>query len=91
MRALAIVFSLQPPRSRARPRRRRASEVNSRLATISARDTDDHCDVHHMSSWWKPTAPLATIVTETATAAGADSAIRMYRALRDRYYGRDAY
>jgi len=44
-----------------------------------------------MSSWWKPTAPLATIVTETATAAGADSAIRMYRALRDRYYGRDAY
>jgi hypothetical protein len=35
--------------------------------------------------------PLATIVTETATAAGADSAIRMYRALRDRYYGRDAY
>jgi hypothetical protein len=35
--------------------------------------------------------PLATIVTETATAAGADSAIRDYRSLRDRYYGRDSY
>ena len=28
---------------------------------------------------------------ETATGAGADSATRLYRALRDRYYGRDAY
>ena len=35
--------------------------------------------------------PLATIITETATAAGADSATRAYRALRERYYGRDAY
>jgi len=36
-------------------------------------------------------APLATIMEETATAAGADSASRQYRALRARYYGRDAY
>jgi tetratricopeptide (TPR) repeat protein len=28
---------------------------------------------------------------ETATTAGADSAIRAYRALHARYYGRDAY
>jgi tetratricopeptide (TPR) repeat protein len=30
-------------------------------------------------------------MAEAATASGADSAIRAYRALRDRYYGRDAY
>jgi hypothetical protein len=36
-------------------------------------------------------APLATLLEETATAAGADSATRLYRALRERYYGRDAY
>ena len=35
--------------------------------------------------------PLATIVTEAATAGGADSASRVYRQLRERYYGRDAY
>jgi hypothetical protein len=36
-------------------------------------------------------APLSTIMIDAATAAGADSAIRAYRALRQRYYGRDAY
>jgi hypothetical protein len=35
--------------------------------------------------------PLATLIEETDTAAGADSAVRAYRALRERYYGRDAY
>ena len=35
--------------------------------------------------------PLATLIEETDTAAGPDSAVRAYRALRDRYYGRDAY
>ena len=35
--------------------------------------------------------PLATLMEQTAASAGADSAIRMYRALRERYYGRDAY
>jgi len=35
--------------------------------------------------------PLATLIQGTATTAGADSAIRAYRALRERYYGRDAY
>ncbi len=35
--------------------------------------------------------PLATLIEETDTAAGADSAVRAYRALRDRYYGRDSY
>lgn len=35
--------------------------------------------------------PLFTIVTETAVATSADSALREYDALRARYYGRDAY
>jgi tetratricopeptide (TPR) repeat protein len=35
--------------------------------------------------------PLETLMQETATAAGADSAVRLYRALRERYYGRAAY
>jgi hypothetical protein len=35
--------------------------------------------------------PLETLMQATATAAGADSATRLYRALRERYYGRDSY
>lgn len=35
--------------------------------------------------------PLETLIQETATAAGADSATRLYRALRERYYGRGSY
>lgn len=35
--------------------------------------------------------PLQTIVVEAAQSAGVDSALRAYRALRDRYYGRAAY
>ena len=35
--------------------------------------------------------PLSELMVDAATTAGADSAIRMYRTLRTRYYGRDAY
>jgi predicted negative regulator of RcsB-dependent stress response len=35
--------------------------------------------------------PLFTLLTDAAVAAGADSAIRAYRSLRERYYGRDAF
>lgn len=35
--------------------------------------------------------PLETLMQATATAAGADSATRLYRALRERYYGRGSY
>jgi len=35
--------------------------------------------------------PLYAVMTDAATAGGADSAVRSYRALRERYYGRDAY
>jgi hypothetical protein len=35
--------------------------------------------------------PLSTLLIDAAAAAGVDSAVRAYRALRARYYGRDAY
>lgn len=36
-------------------------------------------------------APLFTVMTEIATTSGADSAVRAYKALKNRYYGRGAY
>lgn len=36
-------------------------------------------------------APLASVVAEIAQASGADSAVRAYKALRTRYYGRASY
>jgi hypothetical protein len=35
--------------------------------------------------------PLSTLMEQVAGSAGADSAIRAYKALRQRYYGADAY
>jgi hypothetical protein len=35
--------------------------------------------------------PLFTLLADVATTAGADSAVRAYRALRERYYGRGSY
>ena len=76
----------------ARQMMRLVQEVNSRLDTIPARPTPAltvTCATCHRGV--SRPVPLATIVTETATAAGADSAIRVYRSLRDRFYGRDSY
>ena len=66
-------------------------EINRRLDSIPGHTaglqvTCNTC--HHGAS---RAVPLATIMVETATAAGADSAVRAYRALRTRYYGRDTY
>ena len=36
-------------------------------------------------------APLFAVLTEIGTVSGADSAVRAYKALRNRYYGRAAY
>jgi predicted negative regulator of RcsB-dependent stress response len=35
--------------------------------------------------------PLSAVILQAANVAGADSAIRAYRALRQRYYGTGAY
>jgi hypothetical protein len=67
-------------------------EVNRRLDTIPARPTPGvqaTCATCHRGL--SRPMPLYQHMVETATASGADSAVRAYRALRTRYYGRDAY
>jgi len=76
----------------ARQMMRMVQEVNTRLDTIPSRPTPTvtvTCITCHRGV--NRPVPLASIIVDAATAAGADSAIRTYRALRDRYYGRDAY
>jgi hypothetical protein len=76
----------------ARQMMRMVEEVNRRVDTLPGRTapalqvTCRTC--HHGVS--RP-APLHTLILETVQAAGADSALRMYRALRARYHGSDAY
>jgi hypothetical protein len=76
----------------ARQMMRMVEEINRRLDTLperpdpAVRATCRTC--HHGLN--RP-MPLSTMMVETSQAAGADSAIRAYRALRERYYGRDAY
>ena len=67
-------------------------EVNRRLDTIPGKPSpalQATCGTCHRGL--SRPMPLATHMVETATTAGADSAIRSYRALHARYYGRDAY
>src|SRR6185503_4001408 len=76
----------------ARQMMRMVQEVNNRLDTIPSRPTPTvtvTCITCHRGV--NRPVPLPSIIVEAATAAGADSAIRTYRALRDRYFGRDAY
>jgi hypothetical protein len=76
----------------ARQMMRMVEEINQRLDTIPERPTpkvEVTCRTcHHGVS--RP-MPLSQVVIEASLAAGADSAIRAYRALRERYHGRDAY
>jgi len=76
----------------ARQMMRMVQEINSRLDTIPGRAAPGlqvTCATCHRGIS-RPVS-LATLVADAALAAGADSAIRAYRALRQRYYGRDAY
>ena len=76
----------------ARQMMRMVQEVNRRLDSLPGRPTPTvtvTCVTCHRGV--SRPVPLAQIITEAATAAGADSAIRTYRALRERHYGRDAY
>ena len=81
----------------ARQMMRMVEEINRRLDTLPHAHDHEHADAslqvtcstcHRGVS--RP-IPLETMMQETATAAGADSAIRLYRALRERYFGRAAY
>lgn len=76
----------------ARQMMRMVQEINRRLDTIPGRTSAGlqvSCVTCHRGL--SRPLPLATLITDAALAAGADSAIRAYRGLRERYYGRDAY
>lgn len=76
----------------AREMMRMVQEVNRRIDSIPARPSPAvavTCATCHRGV--SRPVPLANIVAETATSSGADSAIRLYRSLRDRHYGRDSY
>ena len=67
-------------------------EINARLDTLPSRPTpllQVTCATCHRGT--SRPVPLFALMLETSQAAGADSAIRAYRALRQRYYGRDAF
>jgi len=80
------------PKLVARQMMRMVQEINRRLDTIPERPeqkVEVTCRTCHRGV--SRPVPLYTLVVEAAQAAGADSAIRAYQALRSRYLGRDAY
>ncbi len=76
----------------ARQMMRMVEEINRRLDTLPERPPQGlrvTCATCHRGVT-RP-VPLATLLTDVAQASGADSAVATYRALRQRYYGGDAY
>jgi hypothetical protein len=76
----------------ARQMMRMVEEINHRLDTIPERPTPAvqvTCRTCHRGI--SRPVPLANAIADAASAGGADSGIRIYRALRDRYYSRDSY
>jgi hypothetical protein len=67
-------------------------EINRRVDTLPARPADGvqvTCITCHRGV--SRPVPLSALLVEAGSAGGADSALKTYRALRQRYYGRDAY
>jgi len=76
----------------ARQMMRLAAEVNRRLDTLPQRATPPlsvTCATCHRGV--SRPVPLFTVVADAAIAVNADSALKVYRALRTRYFGKDAY
>jgi len=79
----------------ARQMMRMVEEINRRVDTLPHDHDQPHdtvrvtCTTCHRGV--SRPVPLEQIIQETAQSAGADSATRAYRALRERYYGRAAY
>lgn len=76
----------------ARQMMRMVAEINRRLDTLPGRPTPGltvTCATCHRGV--SRPVPLATIVADAATNVSADSAVKAYRALRERYYGKDAF
>ena len=76
----------------ARQMMRMVAEINGRLDTIPERSQSPvtvTCITCHRGV--NRPVPLYTLVQDAAVAVSADSAIRAYKALRAKYFGRDAY
>ena len=76
----------------ARQMMRMMQEINRRLDTIPERGAPPiqvGCGTCHRGL--SRPVPLLTVVAEAAIAVNADSALRAYRVLRQRYYGKDTY
>jgi hypothetical protein len=76
----------------AREMMRMVDEINHRLDSLPGRASPGlqvTCNTCHRGT--SRPVPLSALIAEAATTAGSDSATRAYRALRERYYGRDAY
>lgn len=76
----------------ARQMMRMVQEINRRLDTLPGRAAgglEVSCATCHRGVT-RP-QPLSTLIADAALAAGSDSAARAYRALRERFHGRDAY
>lgn len=66
-------------------------EINRRVDTLPGGSTslEVTCETCHRGVT-RP-MPLPALLVDVVQESGADSAVRAYRALRSRYYGRDAY
>jgi hypothetical protein len=76
----------------ARQMMRMVQEISRRLDTIPGRAGTGvavTCATCHRGL--PRPVPFNALLGDAALAGGADSAVRIYRALRQRYYGRDAY
>jgi len=79
----------------ARQMMRMVEEINRRIDTLPHDHGEPHdslrvtCNTCHRGV--SRPVPLEQLIAETAQGAGADSAARTYRALRERYFGRAAY
>lgn len=81
----------RPAKRVARQMMRMVEEVNRRLDTLPARSaaTSVTCRTCHRGV--AHPMPLSTVIVNAVEGGGLDSAVRAYRALRARHFGRDAY
>lgn len=82
----------KPTKVTARQMMRMVEEVNRRLDTIPSHSmphVEVTCRTCHRGV--ERPIPLSTMVIQATLAGGADSGIGVYRGLREKYYGRDAY
>ena len=82
----------KPTKQTARQMMRMVEEIRRRLDTLPSHSmphVEVTCRTCHRGV--ERPVPLSTLLVGAATAGGADSGVRVYQSLRDRYYGRDAY